>query len=162
MNDLASGSASTEIDASAEAVWSLVTDVTRMGEWSPETYRGEWIDDGPAVGNEFRGYNRYGTNEWFTECVVETCVPGSQFGFRVMRESIGGEPLIDMPKAGKTVWTYLIEPLERGRVRLTESFDAPWLLDPDSPPSRMPDRLGMMIAGCEATLANIKSAAEDR
>lgn len=30
------GSASIEINASPEAVWALVTDITRMGEYSPE------------------------------------------------------------------------------------------------------------------------------
>ena len=37
-----------EIDASAETVWAMVSDVTRMGEWSPETDGGAWL--GGATG----------------------------------------------------------------------------------------------------------------
>jgi len=36
------------IDAAPEQVWELVTDVTRMGEWSPENTGARWI--GGATG----------------------------------------------------------------------------------------------------------------
>ena len=40
------------IHAPAERVWAMVSDVTRMGEWSPEAVRAEWLDgaNGPSVG----------------------------------------------------------------------------------------------------------------
>ena len=43
---------SREISASADAVWPLVSDLTRMGEWSPENQGGEWIKgaSGPEIG----------------------------------------------------------------------------------------------------------------
>ena len=34
--------ASIEINASPEAVYDLVSDLPRMGEWSPENIGGEW------------------------------------------------------------------------------------------------------------------------
>jgi len=56
------GTASIVVSAPAEALWALVTDVTRTGEWSPEATGGAWIDGatGPAVGARFKGTNRGG------------------------------------------------------------------------------------------------------
>jgi uncharacterized protein YndB with AHSA1/START domain len=43
------------IAASPDALWKMVSDVTRMGEWSPENTGGEWLKGatGPAVGAKF-------------------------------------------------------------------------------------------------------------
>ena len=38
--------ASIEINASPEAVYDLVSDLPRMGEWSPENVGGEWQGGG--------------------------------------------------------------------------------------------------------------------
>ena len=47
-----------EIAAPAETVWAMVSDVTRMGEWSEECHTCEWHEefDGPAVGAVFDGH----------------------------------------------------------------------------------------------------------
>lgn len=47
----------TDIDASAAVVWRLVSDVTRMGEWSPETKSAAWLDTAaaPNVGGNCSG-----------------------------------------------------------------------------------------------------------
>ncbi|MGH9050843.1 MAG: SRPBCC family protein [Acidimicrobiia bacterium] len=47
---------SLHVDAPPEKLYELVSDVTRMGEWSPECRRCEWIDGatGPAVGARCR------------------------------------------------------------------------------------------------------------
>ena len=49
------GSASIEINASPEAVWALVADITRMGEYSPECVHAAWENGftGPEVGAHF-------------------------------------------------------------------------------------------------------------
>jgi hypothetical protein len=46
--------------ASTERVWDLVSDVTRVGEFSPETFEAEWLGgaSGPEVGARFRGHVR--------------------------------------------------------------------------------------------------------
>jgi len=53
------GTATIEIKASPQAVWGALTDVTRMGEWSPECTGARWIPDatGPAKGAKFEGDN---------------------------------------------------------------------------------------------------------
>ena len=70
--------ASVVVRADAGRVWSMVTDVTRMGEWSPETEGAEWIDGatGPAVGARFKGHNRKGRTRWSTTCEVIESQPG--------------------------------------------------------------------------------------
>ena len=73
--------------APPERVWSLVSDVTRIGSYSPETFEAEWLDgaDGPAVGARFRGHvkrNGKGPTYW-TTCSVTECVPGATFAFGV-------------------------------------------------------------------------------
>src|SRR5262249_57711513 len=61
MGKATSGQASIDIDAAPEAVYDLVSDLRRVGEWSPECYRCEWIQgDCPVVGAEFKGHNRIG------------------------------------------------------------------------------------------------------
>jgi Polyketide cyclase / dehydrase and lipid transport len=68
-------------------VWGLVSDVTRIGEYSPETFEAEWLDgaDGPATGARFRGHvkrNGKGPIYW-TTCTVLTSVPEQEFTFGV-------------------------------------------------------------------------------
>jgi hypothetical protein len=44
--------------APAEQIWSVVSDITNTGKFSPETFAAEWLDGatGPAVGTRFRGH----------------------------------------------------------------------------------------------------------
>ena len=48
------------IAAPPDLVWDLVSDVTRIGEYSPETFEAEWLDgaSGPRAGVRFRGHVR--------------------------------------------------------------------------------------------------------
>ena len=54
------GSVTVHMDAPPETVWALVSDVTKIGQFSPETFEAEWLDGatGPAVGARFRGHVR--------------------------------------------------------------------------------------------------------
>ena len=65
-------SVSREIAAPAEQLWAMVSDVTRMGEWSPENEAGEWLRGatGPKPGASFRGTNRNGKKTWKTVATV--------------------------------------------------------------------------------------------
>lgn len=73
--------------APAREIWDLVSDVTRIGRYSPETFEAEWLDGatGPAVGAKFRGHvkrNGIGPIYW-TTCTVLACDPGREFAFGV-------------------------------------------------------------------------------
>src|SRR3954471_157717 len=103
------------MDAPPERVWELVSDVTRIGRYSPETFEAEWLDGatGPAVGAGFRGHvkrNQKGPTYW-TTCTVVASEPGREFAFAV------GSTL---EKALNT-WRYTIEPAGDG-ADVTESF----------------------------------------
>ena len=100
--------------ATPEQVWDLVSDITRIGEFSPETFEAEWLHGatGPAVGARFRGHvnrNNKGLKYW-TECEVVDSIPGKVFAF-------------DVISAGRRVntWRYDIEPAGNG-TDVTESF----------------------------------------
>jgi len=73
------------IRAPADVLYALVSDVTRMGEWSPENVGGRWLDGVPApvVGARFRGSNRRGWRRWSTTCTVVAAEPGRTFAFDV-------------------------------------------------------------------------------
>lgn len=111
------GAATVQIAGSAEHTYELVTDVTRMGERSPECHRCEWIDGATtvAVGARFQGHNRLGPLRWTTTCTVATADPGREFAFNVIHDN-GRE---------ETRWRYLLEPTETGTT-LTESYEFLW------------------------------------
>jgi uncharacterized protein YndB with AHSA1/START domain len=77
------GRASIDIAAPPEAVFDLIADVTRMGEWSPECYRCEWLDGASVAGAgaRFRGYNRRGRYGWKRTAVIDTAERGREFTF---------------------------------------------------------------------------------
>ncbi len=73
------------IRADAGRLYELVTDLPRMGEWSPENTGGKWVKGatGPAVGAHFKGTNRNGWRRWSTDVVVTAADPGQRFAFDV-------------------------------------------------------------------------------
>jgi uncharacterized protein YndB with AHSA1/START domain len=67
-----------------ERVYELIADVTRMGEWSPESAGAVWLAGEPgAVGSTFRGDNRRPWVKWSTICTVIAADPGKRFAFAV-------------------------------------------------------------------------------
>lgn len=93
------------VDASPEAVYALVSDVTRMGEWSPETTACRWVGGatGPATGARFRGSNRKGWRRWSTTSTVVAAEPGRRFAFDVV---FAGVPIAS--------WSYEFTPEDGG------------------------------------------------
>lgn len=116
------GHAATHVDAPPEKLYELVSDVRRMGEWSPETRRAEWVGGatGPAVGARFKGTNQHGPVRWSTKPRVVVADEGREFAFVVSH--LGK----DMTK-----WSYRFEPDGEGTT-VTESFemlvDMPWYI----------------------------------
>jgi hypothetical protein len=100
--------------AAPEDIWALISDITRTGEFSPETFEAEWLDGatGPAVGARFRGHvnrNNRGVKYW-TVCKVTESVPGKAFAFDVVM----GDRVVNS-------WRYELEPAGDG-TDVTESF----------------------------------------
>jgi Polyketide cyclase / dehydrase and lipid transport len=147
------GSVTVHMAAPADRVWDVVSDITRVGEFSPETFEAEWLGgaSGPELGARFRGHvrrNGRGPVYW-TVCTVVACDSGREFAFAV--------------GAGKMTvitWRYQLEPTAEG-TDVTESFELA-----DKPVTR----LYWMIAGfargrtnrngMRATLEKIKAVTE--
>ena len=141
--------ASATIDAPPEQVWAMITDVTRMGEWSPETVRCEWRDEPGKVGSTFKGSNRNGLMRWSTVARVEVADRPREFTFATIFR--GSE---------STRWSYRLD--GDGPTRLTESFESvhtPWLIGV-AERLVIRDRQGQLEQGLDETLARIKAAAE--
>jgi Polyketide cyclase / dehydrase and lipid transport len=104
---------SIEIAAEPDAVYALVSDLRRMGSWSPEctgiTWRGSLR--GPVAGARFIGHNRSGRVRWSTFGEVVAAEPGRTFAFEVTVGPIRvarWEYSFDATEAGCTVtecWT---------------------------------------------------------
>ena len=109
------GEVSVEVDATPEQVWTLLTDITRAGEWSHETQGGEWLDgaDGPAVGARFRGRNQNGRSKWSRQCEVVVADGPRTISWRTVPTALFRD---------STIWTYELEPTDSG-CRITQRFE---------------------------------------
>jgi uncharacterized protein YndB with AHSA1/START domain len=146
-------SVSREIGAPAEQVWAMVSDVTRMGEWSPENEGATWLGgaNGPQPGARFRGVNRNGKKQWKTIGTIADVEPGRRFSFRVTAVGL---------KVAE--WCYSFEPTATGcrvtetwtdqRGRIASTFG--------KPASGVADRATHNRAGMEQTLERLAAAAE--
>jgi uncharacterized protein YndB with AHSA1/START domain len=105
---------SVHVDAPPERVWALVSDVTRIGEFSPETFEARWTRGatGPEVGASFKGHvkrNGVGPTYW-SPCQVTACVTNEVFEFAVGTDAVTFNN-----------WGYRLEPDGAG-TRVTEYF----------------------------------------
>ncbi len=146
-------SVSTAVAAKPEAVWRLVSDVTRMGEWSPETRSCRWLGgaDGPAAGARFRGSNRHGILRWSTTCTVTAAAEGERFTFDV---TYGPVPI--------STWDYVFAATADG-TEVTESWTdrrPAWMKIGGAVAMAIADRGAHNRRTMEATLAALKAAAE--
>ena len=108
------GSVEEMVDASPDQVWALLTDVTRIGEWSHECREAEWLAGAPAapvVGARFRGRNRVGVVRWGRACEVTVAEPARRFAYRTAGSWVGDS----------TEWTFDLEPIGSG-TRIVQSF----------------------------------------
>ena len=73
------------IRADAGRLYELISDLPRMGEWSPENTGGTWVkgSTGCALGAHFKGTNRNGRRRWSTDVVITAAEPGRRFSFDV-------------------------------------------------------------------------------
>src|SRR5579863_7412598 len=140
------------IAASAEQLYDIISDVTRIGELSPNC-KAAWWDEGsgPQVGGWFTGRNEMpGRDPWERRCEVVVAEPASAFVW-----TVGGS------KEGVVQWGYRFRPVEGG-TEVEESWTILRLVD------RLRDLgdefLLQMKSGTElsieSTLARLKTVAE--
>jgi hypothetical protein len=138
------GEARITIAATADRLYDMVSDVTRMHEWSPETFKAEWIDGatGPAVGARFKGSNKFLFARWSTRPRVTAASRGEEFAF----------------DTGTTRWSYRFLP-QGDTTEVVESYEThgPAPFEVVNVVMRSGARLD---TGMRKTLANLKQAAE--
>jgi putative intracellular protease/amidase len=146
-------SVSRVIPADPLTVYDVISDITTIGQRSPETHAAKWI----THGKKFKGYNHIGPlYRWSTVCKVTEDAPGRTFAF-------------DVAWPSKTAWRYDLTAVDDGtEVTLTMTK-----MQPQAAPVLaiqrivgVHDRAGHLRTGMEQTLKGLadqvqhKSAAE--
>ncbi|MER7244975.1 SRPBCC family protein [Kribbella sp. NPDC000426] len=136
---------SISVAATPESLYSLVSDLPRMREWSPECTRVTWTVDG----ERFIGHNRLGVVRWFTFGRVVAAEPGRRFAFSI---HFGPIPI--------SLWDYSFTPADGG-CEVTESWTdhRPSLLRALFRPF-FGNRTPRNADGIHVTLTRLKSTAE--
>ena len=137
------------VAADTVTVWRMVSDITRMGEWSPECVKCEWLGEPGAVGSTFKGHNKQGWMKWSTTAKVLSAERGKEFAFATMNGDREG-----------TRWSYTFE--GTGPTTVTESFESistPKLVE-IAEKLFLRNRQAQLEQGMAKTLAAIKAAAE--
>lgn len=104
-------SESITINAPADLIYDLVSDVTRMGEWSPEATGATGTEGTLAVGDRFTGWNKRGPVRWFTYNTVRAAERGAEFEFDT---DFGPMPV--------SRWRYDFEETGDGSTRVVETW----------------------------------------
>jgi len=143
----------TVINSGPDRIYGLVSDLPRMGEWSPECERVEWTGGTTvaAKGARFVGHNRGGPfrlMRWSRHGRILAADPGREIAF--VTEEGGRE---------STVWRYRFEAVEGG-TRVTESYEVrripAWARMLDIPTNRHRE----LHEAMRHTLGRLKTAAE--
>lgn len=119
-----SGHVDVVVDAPLDAVWSVVADVTRTGEWSHECREVRLLDGAQTagLGVRFRGRNRAGWARWGRICRIVTFDEAREIAWQTV-----STPLFP----DSTIWRIRLEP--RGEAtRIVQEFEvvrAPAMLD---------------------------------
>lgn len=111
------------VAATPDKTYSVVSDLGRSGEWSPECLGGEWVSGEPAtVGAIFRGKNLRSEEVvawaplvrgvWYTEAKVTAAEPGRTFQWMMLTHARDDQ---------ESVWGFDVAPAEGGCV-LTHHF----------------------------------------
>ena len=142
------------IGAPAAEVWAMVSDVTRMCEFSPENVGCEWIkgSSGPVVGARFRGTNKFGKKQWKTDASVLEAEPGKSFAF-----------VVKAGPFGVAKWDYRFDAIDDAQCRVTETWTdqrGSLAKSISGRVSGVADRASHNRAGMEATLERLAAAVD--
>ena len=141
-----------DIDAPVSRVWSLVSDLSRMPQWSPQCRMMKLL--GPLrPGTRTLNLNRRNMLFWPTTSTITEVLPERKLAFRI--------PL------NTSVWTYELEPTASG-TRLVETRHAENGVTAVSPAATNAALGGVenfekeLLEGMNQSLTRIKAAAEGR
>jgi hypothetical protein len=143
-----------DIEADADVLYGMVSDLPRIGEWSPECERVDWEGEvaAPIEGTTFMGHNAVGPGRrirYSRHGRVLVADPGREFAF-----------ITDEGGRESTVWRYRFEPRADGGTRVTESYEVRWIPTwariLDVPLNRHKE----LLEGMRTTLERLKAVAE--
>ncbi|HUS60799.1 MAG TPA: SRPBCC family protein [Acidimicrobiales bacterium] len=106
--------AAVTIGAPPEAVWAVIANVTRIGEWSGECRRCAWVGAPGAavVGARFRGSNRRGGMRWSRLSEIDVADPPRELAWHTIFGGISRD---------STEWRLRLRPTADG-TEVTLSF----------------------------------------
>lgn len=145
---------SVEVQASAETLYDLISDITRTGQWSPVCTSCWWDDEETAgkVGAWFTGRNELPHRSWETRSQVVAAERGREFAWAVGGSFVHWGYLLT-PTAAWTTLTETWEFLPAGIAMFEEKFG-------DDASAQITDRTRQALEGIPKTLAAIKQIAE--
>ncbi len=139
-----------DIDAPVAKVWELVSDLSRMPQWSPQCRMMKPL--GPVrQGTRTINLNRRNRMFWPTTSTVTEVIPEKKLAFRV--------------NANNTIWSYELQPTDGG-TRVVETRHAENGVKPMSNMTvnalfgGVPSFERELVDGMNQTLSRIKAAAE--
>ena len=103
------------VDAPPTAVWEVVGDPRRTGQWSHECLDVELLDGAtaPAVGVRFRGRNKVGKTGWSRTCEIVGLDPDREISWRTVPTQLYRD---------STIWTITVESADHG-TRITQRYE---------------------------------------
>ena len=143
-----------DIEASADALYAMVSDLPRIGAWSPECESVDWEGDVTITveGTTFMGHNAVGPGRrirYSRHGRVLVADPGREFAF-----------VTDEGGRESTVWRYRFEPQGNGSTTVTEGYEVRWIPTwariLDVPLNRHKE----LLKGMRTTLQRLKATAE--
>jgi uncharacterized protein YndB with AHSA1/START domain len=139
-----------DIDAPVAKVWALVSDLSRMPQWSPQCRMMRPL--GPVrQGTRTINFNRRNYAFWPTTSTVTEVIPGEKIAFRVNQNG--------------TIWSYELEPTAAG-TRVVETrhaengVKAAANMTVNALFGGVTNFEGELVDGMNETLSRIKAAAE--
>jgi len=145
---------SVTVRVSADALYDLVSDVTRTGEWSPVCTSCWWDDEASAsqVGAWFTGRNELPHRTWETRSQVVAAERGREFAWMVGGRFVRWGFTLTPADDGTTLtesWEFLPEGIAMFRENYGDEADA-----------QIAERTQQALDGIPKTLAAIKRIAE--
>jgi uncharacterized protein YndB with AHSA1/START domain len=139
-----------DIDAPVAKVWALVSDLSRMPQWSPQCRMMRPL--GPVrQGTRTINFNRRNRTFWPTTSTVTEVIPEEKIAFRVNQNG--------------TIWSYELEPTASG-TRVVETrhaengVKAAANMTINALFGGVPNFEGELVDGMNESLSRIKAAAE--
>jgi len=132
------------VDKDPARMWDLITDVARIGDWSPECVAAEWLDgSAPERGGRFEGHNVYGGGFTATvTCVVTESARPAVFEWVVLDPS-------ELPEHPGSIWRYeLAQGDTPGQTRVLHTFvHGPGVTGLSEGMRTNPERAGEVLQG---------------